>query len=124
MRCLFGVMCALALGAMPLVGCSDSEGAGGGDGVTGGVDRSGWFWQNPLPQGNALLGVSFTDTNRGTAVGKDGTIVRTTDGGATWVTQTSGTTSFLLGVSFTDANTGTAVGQNGTILRTTDGGGG
>jgi hypothetical protein len=46
--------------------------------------------------------------------------LRTTDGGATWVTQTSGTTAGLLGVSFTDANTGTVVG--GTILRTTDGG--
>jgi len=123
MRYLVGLMFVLALGVMPLLGCSDSGGAGG-DGGTGGVDRSGWFWQNPLPQGNALNGVSFTDANTGTAVGEAGTIVRTTDGGETWVTQDSGTTSALNGVSFTDANTGTAVGQNGTILRTTDGGGG
>ena len=43
--------------------------------------QSGWFWQNPLPQGNDLLAVSFTDANTGTAVGSGGTILRTTNGG-------------------------------------------
>src|SRR5712692_5127368 len=84
--------------------------------------QSGWFWQNPLPQGNALYAVSFVDANTGTAVGARGTILRTTDGGATWTPQMSGTTNYLVGVSFVDANTGTAVGGRGTILRTTDGG--
>jgi photosystem II stability/assembly factor-like uncharacterized protein len=65
--------------------------------------------------------VSFIDANTGTAVGWEGTILRTTDGGATWTAQESCTTNLLYGVSFTDANTGTAVGQFGTILRT-DGG--
>ena len=51
-----------------------------------------------------------------------GTILRTTNGGTTWTSQTSGTTNYLYGVSFTDANTGTAVGDYGTILRTTNGG--
>ena len=51
-----------------------------------------------------------------------GTILRTTNGGTTWTSQTSGTTNELWGVSFTDANTGTAVGSEGTILRTTNGG--
>src|SRR5882757_6700790 len=92
-----------------------------------------WVWQNPLPQGNTLYGVSFTDANTGTATGDNGTIIRTadgasgtvlrtTDGGSTWSSQTSGTTNGLLAVSFTDANTGTAVGENGIIIRTTDGG--
>jgi photosystem II stability/assembly factor-like uncharacterized protein len=49
-------------------------------------------------------------------------ILRTTDGGATWTPQSSGTTEFLEGVAFTDANTGTVVGSGGTILRTADGG--
>ena len=58
-----------------------------------------------------LHGVSFTDANNGTAVGSStGTILRTTNGGTTWTSQTSGTTNDLYGVSFTDANTGTAVG--------------
>src|SRR5437667_403299 len=40
-----------------------------------------WVWQNPLPQGNWLFGVSFTDANNGTGVGVYGTILRTTEGG-------------------------------------------
>ena len=34
---------------------------------------------------NTLIGVSFTDTNYGTAVGDGGTILRTTNGGALFV---------------------------------------
>ena len=69
----------------------------------------------------------MTDTNAGTAVGDFGAIVRTTDGGATWVAQDSGTQDLLIGVSMTDANTGTAVGTSGDLIRetsfrTTDGG--
>ena len=81
-----------------------------------------WVWQNPLPQGNHLFGLSFTDANNGTAVGLHGTILRTTDGGHHWIIQSSGTTNWLYGVSFVDANNGTAVGVNGTILKTADGG--
>jgi len=66
--------------------------------------------------------VSFVDANTGTAVGDFGTILRTTDGGATWTLQISGTTNNLWGVSLVDANIGTVVGYYGTILRTTTGG--
>ena len=72
-----------------------------------------------------LFGVSFTDPNNGTAVGTDYTtaiILRTTDGGATWVSQYSGSDVQFSAVSFTDANTGTAVGSLGAIVRTTDAG--
>jgi Photosynthesis system II assembly factor YCF48 len=81
-----------------------------------------WVWQNPLPQGNTLQSVSFTDPNNGTALGAAGTIIRTTDGGNNWVILASGTSDDLYGVSFTDVNNGTAVGNFGVILRTTDGG--
>jgi len=43
--------------------------------------RSGWLWQNPLPQGNTLCAVKFTGANTGTAVGQLGTILRMTTGG-------------------------------------------
>ena len=69
-----------------------------------------------------VTGISFVDLNNGTAVGDYGTILRTTNGGTTWTSQTSGTTADLYGVSFSDANNGTAVGMFGTTLRTTDGG--
>jgi photosystem II stability/assembly factor-like uncharacterized protein len=61
----------------------------------------------------------------GWAVGTNGTIVHTTDGGTTWTGQSnplSGTTIVLRGVEFTDATTGWAVGLGGTILHTIDGG--
>src|SRR5713226_5695166 len=42
--------------------------------------QSGWFWQNPLPQGNRLSAVSALDSTTATGVGELGTILRTTDG--------------------------------------------
>lgn len=83
---------------------------------------SGWTWQNPTPTGNDLRAVAVIDRNTGTAVGAGGTILRTTDGGATWQQQVSGTIDYLTAVSFTGVNTGTVVGANGSILRTIDGG--
>ena len=90
-----------------------------------GFGQSNWKWANPLPQGNRLYAVSFADANTATAVGELGTILRTTDGGATWTSQWSNPEDGFFGVSFTDANTGTVVGESvggGRILRTTDGG--
>ena len=84
--------------------------------------QPGWFWQNPLPQGNHLRDVKFINTTTGWAVGDYGTIIRTTNGGTNWILQSSGTTNDLFGVSFIDANIGTAVGDYGTIIRTTNGG--
>ena len=65
-------------------------------------------------------GVSFVNTNIGTVVGLD--ILRTTDGGLTWIAQTNPTMFCMNSVSFTDANNGTAVGWGGTIIRTWNGG--
>ena len=58
-----------------------------------------WRWQNPLPQGNNLRGVSVVNANTGTLVGDYGTIVRTTDGGNNWTIQSSGTKQTLWAVS-------------------------
>ncbi|MBK7499511.1 MAG: hypothetical protein IPI19_10485 [Ignavibacteriales bacterium] len=62
----------------------------------------------------------FTDNQTGW-VWYNGTI-RTTNGGTTWASQSSGTTNNLWAVSFTDSNIGTAVGDHSIILRTTNGG--
>ena len=88
-----------------------------------GIEQSGWFWQNPLPQGNPIESVRFVDNKTGYAVGFARTVLKTTDGGANWAGQSSGTTNFLWSVHFPlDAQTGYAVGDWGTILKTTDGG--
>jgi photosystem II stability/assembly factor-like uncharacterized protein len=64
-----------------------------------------------------LLGVAF----KGYAVGTNGVIRVTTNGGSSWAAQTSGTLRFLRDVYFSDATHGTIVGESGLILRTTDG---
>jgi subtilisin family serine protease len=55
-------------------------------------------------------------------VGRDGVILATTDGGATWNAQSSGTTERLRGVAFSDAAHGWAAGYGGVILVTSNGG--
>ena len=84
-----------------------------------------WRWQNPLPQGNLLESVFFTDSNTGYAVGNAGTILKTADGGVTWSIYSSGPINQLNSVFFTDANTGFAAGTGSTgdlILKTSDAG--
>src|SRR5262249_37504254 len=56
------------------------------------------------------------------AVGAEGYMVRTLDGGKTWTPQPSGTSSHLLGLSFGGPKVGAAVGRTGVILTTSDGG--
>jgi photosystem II stability/assembly factor-like uncharacterized protein len=82
--------------------------------------QPGWYQQNPLPTGNNLKAVKFTNASCGIAVGELGTILRTTNGGATWTNQSTGTISSLNGIFFTDLNTAFVVGDEGTILFTTD----
>ena len=83
---------------------------------------------------NLLWSVYFSDVNTGYAVGGSliwsdsgidfvgkpyiGTILKTTNGGATWTSQLSGTIYRLYSVYFTNFNTGYAVGDGGTILKT------
>lgn len=90
------------------------------------IYSQGWFWQNPLPQGNYLSDIHVFDENTAISVGAKGTMIKTTDGGTSWNSQTSGTTEWLISVHFTDNNNGWAVGGNwdasGIILKTTDGG--
>src|SRR5262249_45928030 len=50
-------------------------------------------------------------------------VLRTTDGGQTWIGQSTAAPSCLVGVSFVDANNGMTVPRDGvSLLRTTDGG--
>ena len=87
----------------------------------------GWFWQMPQPA-SSFNDCAFVGTGDVWAVGTGGLIQHSTDGGATWMTQQSGTEADLWSVSFTDALHGWAVGGQptnaapGVILRTTDGG--
>ena len=80
-----------------------------------------WF---PVDSGttNNLNRAYLLDSGIGSVVGDTGTILKTTDLGATWVPLSSGTTRALHDVYFFDPDQGVAVGDRGLILRTTDGG--
>ena len=71
---------------------------------------------------NNLNGAYLLDSGIAFVVGDAGTILKSTDAGATWAPLLSGTTNILHAVYFFDANQGVAVGDQGLILRTTDGG--
>jgi photosystem II stability/assembly factor-like uncharacterized protein len=71
---------------------------------------------------NNLNGIYLLDSGIAFVVGDAGTILKSTDAGATWAPLLSGTTNILHAVYFFDGNQGIAVGDQGLILRTTDGG--
>jgi len=77
---------------------------------------------SPSGTANSLWGMYFLNDNVGWVVGDGGTIRKTTDGGTTWIAQTSVIIGFLNQIRFVDANNGWIVGDPGVILNTTDGG--
>ncbi|MFO1385730.1 MAG: PKD domain-containing protein [Chitinivorax sp.] len=82
----------------------------------------GWCMQNPLPTRYQLNAIDMADNNSGWAVGLNGTVVRTTNAGLTWLNQYTGTSSTLNALRALDANTAWTVGDNGVILKTSNGG--
>jgi len=76
--------------------------------------------QTPVTSG--LGAVDFIDDCTGWVVGSDGVVVHSSDGGATWSQQSTGTTERLRDVVFVDSANGWAVGDSGVILHTSNGG--
>ncbi|MEA3296714.1 MAG: YCF48-related protein [candidate division Zixibacteria bacterium] len=72
----------------------------------------------PVP---LLYSMAFADENHGWAVGFEGAILYTENGGGSWFPQSGGGNP-LLDVSFVDQNNGWTVGVGGMILHTADGG--
>lgn len=77
-----------------------------------------------VPLSSTLTGVSFADVHTGWAVGHWGAILKTTDGGESWVLQRndSKVDQPLFSVYFKNAQEGWAVGLWSLMLHTTDGG--
>lgn len=92
-------------------------------------NRRGWMPQlakGVTDKSVPLYGVFFDDEKKGWAVGKDGTILRTTDGGQTWGTSAAAAAQrkSLYDVSFMTAAgviDGWCVGSGGKLLHSPDG---
>lgn len=98
-------------------GCVRTSGDGGGSWQ---VQTSGAVGLRNVPE---LTAVAFADdAATGCAVGRDGTIVQTADGGATWTARVSGTPHSLLAAAFSQDGPCYAVGERGICLRSEDGG--
>ena len=89
------------------------------------TDDEGRNWRQVIVPTRAMLtGISFGDARHGWAVGHDGVILATSDGGLTWTHQDSGQDleTIYLDVYFSDAQHGLVVGAYGKCLLTLDGG--
>jgi photosystem II stability/assembly factor-like uncharacterized protein len=82
-----------------------------------------WTVRNGIvPSGDSAACVDFVDAQHGWIGLGSGKILATTDGGATWTTQTTGASSGILQVAMVDTQDGWARVWPSTVLRTTDGG--
>jgi photosystem II stability/assembly factor-like uncharacterized protein len=79
--------------------------------------QDGWFWQNPLPQGNHLYDIESL-TGLTIAVGSNGTILSSTGSG--WQIRDSGADNPLFSVSMYGINAWIS-GGDGTMLKCSDG---
>ena len=62
---------------------------------------------NPDAQNRSLYAVFFLDSDNGWAVGAEGIVLNTDNGGTNWTIVANGlTTAFLLGVQFTSLTNG------------------
>ena len=100
-------------------------------------NMNGWYWINGQPQSNDLSWVKILDATHYYAVGENGTFMKSSDGGDSWLINSqagvtdpsfgSGATLRLYSAWFFDVNTGFVTGQSvtndgGKIRKTTDGG--
>jgi gliding motility-associated-like protein len=101
-----------------------------GQPVTSSYNTTNWRFSNPKPFGFTPFDVDFFDNNIAVAVGSDGGIARTTDGGLTWTygaftfQNAAGVTqkATMNDVHFVSANIVYAVGAPGCMAKSTDGG--
>ena len=79
-----------------------------------------WTWRYPVPQGNALFEVTYSES-KGVyiAVGDKGSILTSSDG-TNWTLAISPTNNLLSGVTYDGSDTFVAVGNNGAVLTSSD----
>jgi photosystem II stability/assembly factor-like uncharacterized protein len=87
------------------------------------ADSGGWCWQDVRLTGHALTEAQFwPGGTTGWAIGKSGTLVRTSDQGDTWTLHTFKAVDDLLALNFRTQYDGLVLNRGGTLLHSTDGG--
>jgi photosystem II stability/assembly factor-like uncharacterized protein len=81
-----------------------------------------WTVEYEREKPDHYYGIAFPSASVGYIVGGGGSIMKTTDGGSTWVDQTSPIPDSFFDVFFKSETEGWIVGDNGVIVYTTDGG--
>ncbi|MFM2049284.1 MAG: hypothetical protein RI955_1832 [Bacteroidota bacterium] len=89
--------------------------------------NAGRSWEILNAKGDNFCGIYFFDDVNGFAIGREGSILETSNGGKTWRTRRNGNnilnaTWQFTDILFTDVSTGYICGVNGLLLKTTDGG--
>lgn len=122
-----GIQFTKSLSSVLLGFCFLASGAAFGQGVYNTKD---WRFSNPKPFGFTVMDVDFFDDNLVLAVGDQGGIARSTNGGTTWTygvftyPTAAGlrTKSSFQDVHFVSSTVAYAVGANGMMAKTTDAG--
>jgi len=83
---------------------------------------NGWFVPGETPTTSTLNDICTLTADTAIAVGDNGVILKTTDGGISWIVLSGGTSVHLQSVYFVNSKIGWAVGRDRTILKTLDGG--
>jgi photosystem II stability/assembly factor-like uncharacterized protein len=86
-----------------------------------GRQGKGWCVQNPLPTGSALTNVAVWDRVTAWAITASGVILRTKDGGASWIVDNSNP-NHLDSISVASTMVAWATSTDGSILKTENGG--
>jgi photosystem II stability/assembly factor-like uncharacterized protein len=93
-----------------------------GQDCTGVKTGQGWCRQSPQPTAKDFVSVKMTSKKVIWALANQNTVVRSTDGGASWFSKRVGTSMPLSAITAIDANTAWVVGGNGFESHTKDGG--
>jgi photosystem II stability/assembly factor-like uncharacterized protein len=75
-----------------------------------------WIISTPIPGVSAVLDIKFVNENLGFAVGTQGKIFRTGNGGLNWTELSSGSTEDLSGIAISPTNKIYVAGKKGTLL--------
>lgn len=102
----------------------------GGAAHSQGYNTTNWRFSNPKQFGFTILDLDYFDNNNVIAVGGDGGIAKSTDGGSNWTygpftyltPQGQLTKSTFNDVHYVSASVAYAVGDRGSMAKTTDGG--